>query len=376
MRNDQNDECDIISIEKTPNLEKLIINYLRNEGLSPFSAKVCFGYLSNEISKEGGKERFNRVTKYILNSIQGKRVPPSRLQRGCPNIIPELRAKPFWDINEHKYEFPWVLNLENKFQVIKDEFMSLVGHSALFQPYRSPKSDDSKASDHIGEIATDAGAWNVCYLYLHGLDFDKNLQKLPILTQALSEIQRPYHHAFLSALVPGTKITPHYGPTNKKLRCHFPILIPDSLHDDSNSSNDNNSRNTDSKSSSKLYAGDEERELKEGKCVIFDDSFIHSSCNEGKTPRVVLIFDVWHPDLTQEEIKFLSFINNAQLKAAQKMKKAQKEEKKDSKKSESNCDVNESDEEDQDFLSIIQRSRTGEDEVPSENIWGTLPNAL
>jgi aspartyl/asparaginyl beta-hydroxylase (cupin superfamily) len=43
--------------------------------------------------------------------------------------------------------------------------------------------------------------------------------------------------------------------------------------------------------------------LKEGKCIVFDDSFYHEAENASLTqPRVVLIVDVWHPDLTEEEV--------------------------------------------------------------------------
>ena len=35
---------------------------------------------------------------------------------------------------------------------------------------------------------------------------------------------RHYSHAFFSALVPGSHISPHCGPSNKMLRCHLPLL--------------------------------------------------------------------------------------------------------------------------------------------------------
>ena len=37
-------------------------------------------------------------------------------------------------------------------------------------------------------------------------------------------IPRQYYHAFFSALTEKTHILPHYGPTNKKLRFHIPLL--------------------------------------------------------------------------------------------------------------------------------------------------------
>jgi aspartate beta-hydroxylase len=33
-----------------------------------------------------------------------------------------------------------------------------------------------------------------------------------------------YHHSFISALTTRSHITSHYGPTNKKLRFHLPLV--------------------------------------------------------------------------------------------------------------------------------------------------------
>lgn len=40
--------------------------------------------------------------------------------------------------------------------------------------------------------------------------------------------------------------------------------------------------------------------------LVFDDALEHSVMNSTSQERVVLIFDVWHPDLFPEEIKGLS----------------------------------------------------------------------
>jgi hypothetical protein len=86
---------------------------------------------------------------------------------------------------------------------------------------------------------------------------------------------------FLSRLEPNTVIPPHYGISNLKLTVHLPINV-----------------NTDSV----LTAGDVSQSW-DGKrdIIIFDDSFLHSAKNDGKSSRTVLIFDVWHPDLSKDE---------------------------------------------------------------------------
>ena len=39
-----------------------------------------------------------------------------------------------------------------------------------------------------------------------------------------------------------------------------------------------------------------------GKALLFDDAFVHSVWNETSEERVVLLADIWHPDLTAGEI--------------------------------------------------------------------------
>ena len=42
--------------------------------------------------------------------------------------------------------------------------------------------------------------------------------------------------------------------------------------------------------------------------LIFDDSFEHDVWNEGDSARFVLIVDIWHPELTEEERRTLPAI--------------------------------------------------------------------
>ena len=58
-----------------------------------------------------------------------------------------------------------------------------------------------------------------------------------------------------------THILPHYGPTNKKLRFHLPLLGVEG---------------------SKLRVKDEIHNLKEGEPYVFDDSFEHEAWHNGQ----------------------------------------------------------------------------------------------
>ena len=42
--------------------------------------------------------------------------------------------------------------------------------------------------------------------------------------------------------------------------------------------------------------------------LIFDDTMEHEAWNDGPEDRVVLIFDIWHPDLSEQEKRELTLL--------------------------------------------------------------------
>lgn len=91
----------------------------------------------------------------------------------------------------------------------------------------------------------------------------------------------PFSYCFFSALPPGARIEPHFGPANLRLRVHLPLIVPDGCT---------------------FRIADETRAWKVGKCFVFDDTFEHEVVHDGQDERVVLLLDVWHPDLSKAEI--------------------------------------------------------------------------
>lgn len=104
---------------------------------------------------------------------------------------------------------------------------------------------------------------------------------------------------------------PHYGPTNKKLRCFLPLFVPETIPTNSinNANSDTVSSHSTAIGSSWLQVDGQRIYLRNGECSVFDDSFYHEAGNEHPTaPRIVLILDIWHPDLTPEEVSALNYI--------------------------------------------------------------------
>merc|ERR1711994_96861 len=64
-----------------------------------------------------------------------------------------------------------------------------------------------------------------------------------------------------------------------------------------------------------LRIGDTVVQPKAGEAFAWDHSFEHEAWHEGNETRVVLIVDIWHPDLTEAEVKFLGTLQNCRLRA-------------------------------------------------------------
>ena len=60
-----------------------------------------------------------------------------------------------------------------------------------------------------------------------------------------------------------------------------------------------------------LRVGNETREWEEGKLLIFDDSIEHEAKNPAEDLRIILLFDVWRPELGEEERAAISSIFEA-----------------------------------------------------------------
>lgn len=84
---------------------------------------------------------------------------------------------------------------------------------------------------------------------------------------------------------PGTHVWPHTGPTNCRVRAHLGLVVP---------------------GGAEIRVGNTTKTWEEGKFIIFDDSFEHEVWHNGPSYRLVLIVDLWHPELTQDEWRTLA----------------------------------------------------------------------
>lgn len=83
-----------------------------------------------------------------------------------------------------------------------------------------------------------------------------------------------------SQLKAGAHIKPHTGFVNTRLTCHLPLIVPPNC---------------------RFRVGNEVRSWEKGRLWAFDDTIEHEAVNQSDRTRVVLIFDIWRPELSEEE---------------------------------------------------------------------------
>jgi aspartyl/asparaginyl beta-hydroxylase (cupin superfamily) len=86
--------------------------------------------------------------------------------------------------------------------------------------------------------------------------------------------------ALFSVLRAGTHIPPHTGMINTRLICHLPLIVP---------------------SGCRLRVGNHIRAVEPDRMMVFDDSIEHEAFNDSDATRVVLLFEIWRPDISEAE---------------------------------------------------------------------------
>ena len=189
-------------------------------------------------------------------------------ERPMLHFYPGLRVEPWYD----PATFPIVADLERLAPQIAAE---------------AKQFDASSFQDEAEEIGRE-GRWGVLFFLEMGRRNEANLAKCPALRWILDHHRTLTTHAglmYLSCLDPKSRVAPHYGPTNVRLRCHLGLEVPRGCG---------------------IRVGGITGRWEEGKCLVFDDSFRHDVWNESDARRIVLILDLWHPDLAEDEVALLA----------------------------------------------------------------------
>ncbi|MCY1078860.1 aspartyl/asparaginyl beta-hydroxylase domain-containing protein [Archangium lansingense] len=267
------------------------------EMLSPEAAEKVQSVLGECIAKHG-EAKLHRILEGLQIAF-GEKEPryPHPLQRPELLYIPGLPSKPWYSPDEYPSLKHATRTLEASASAMREEYLRASteqSHLATYMPGKHEKfytlQDDSQ--------------WMALFLRKEGKLNASNLQACPETARvidSLAPLLMSDGEAFFSVLKPGTVLPPHHDATNCKLTIHMAITIPPDCG---------------------IRVGGEERQWTEGRCVVFDDTFLHEAWNKSTQTRICFIMDVWHPALSEEEIDTLRALiaavprNRAQAPAA------------------------------------------------------------
>ena len=168
-------------------------------------------------------------------------------------------------------QFKFLKEIEDNFNIIKDEWSSIKSNETLYQPWIQKW------------LLSDPSCWELIVLKTRqshrydANDVTGNTMELQdhILPKTLDLLSRVLGlrlcDVAISKLQAGTRILPHRGIFSNTLRAHMGLQIPNG--------------------DCKIKVDDKSQTWIEGKILILDDRLIHEVWNNTDEDRIVLIFD-------------------------------------------------------------------------------------
>jgi aspartate beta-hydroxylase len=194
-------------------------------------------------------------------------------------LFPYLRNYEFFD----RESFPWLAGLEAATDSIREELLGVLSDDQQgIKPYIA--FGEGLPLRQWRDL-NHSRRWSAYFLWNQGRRDELHLARCPRTAAALAalpqvDIPGRGPTAFFSILDAHTKIPPHTGVTNTRLTVHLPVIVPPNC---------------------RFRVGGETREWRAGSAWVFDDTIEHEAWNDSDAPRAILIFDVWHPELTALE---------------------------------------------------------------------------
>ncbi len=219
-------------------------------------------------------ERIERCKDIAAGTRKAYTAEPSML------LVPYLPAVQFYD----NANFPWLQELEAATDDIRQEFLNVFteDNQADFTPYIN-RPDDAPLNQWA-ELNRNP-RWSVFFLWQSGRRVDKNCDRCPRTAELIERLPLCHIPNFapnvvFSLLAPKTTIPPHSGDTNARLIGHLPLIVPEGC---------------------RFRVGNETRPWEVGKAWLFDDTLEHEARNDSDKLRVILMIDVWNPNLSVSE---------------------------------------------------------------------------
>ena len=252
-----------------------LLDALRRAQAAVDRTQAAFEAHLNATLEAGGTSSPGPRFREALDILAGRAEP--KLQQPTSFYYPRLPQQPFFE----RAAFAWVAELEAAAPAIRAELAAVLADEAALKPYVA--AEPSRPAKRHALL--DDPQWSAFHLYRGGIPLPENAARCPATMAAL--LAPPIPHisgrspmALFSVLKAGTHIPPHSGMLNTRLICHLPLIVPDGC---------------------RLRVGNETRAVVQDRMMIFDDSIEHEAWNDGTSTRVVLLFEIWRPELDASE---------------------------------------------------------------------------
>lgn len=203
-------------------------------------------------------------------------------------FFPGLPQIQFYD----RAVFPWMDAVEAAAGEIREELLAVMEDRSAFAPYVEGQKNRAQADAH-GMLGNPD--WSSFYLWKNGVRQEANARRCPKTEAALAgapltRVKNRLPSVLFSMLRPGARIPPHTGLINARLICHLPLIVPPGCG---------------------FRVGNDTREWRQGRAWAFDDTIEHEAWNDSGETRVILLFDIWRPELSEEERAMVAAILEA-----------------------------------------------------------------
>lgn len=165
-------------------------------------------------------------------------------------------------------QFPWVPGVEADWRKVRAELDAIMVH-------RDQMPSFQQIIKEVDVIQCDDD-WKTFFLAGIGMDCAANAERCPETMRLLGKIPG-MTNAFFSILSPGKHIPPHRGAYNGLLRLHLALQVPEPVE------------------RVRIRIGNRICQWREGRALIFDDSYDHEVWNDTDGHRVVLFVDFARP---------------------------------------------------------------------------------
>ncbi|MGE0562683.1 MAG: aspartyl/asparaginyl beta-hydroxylase domain-containing protein [Flavobacteriales bacterium] len=174
--------------------------------------------------------------------------------------------------------YGFLSEFKENYAQIKNELLAIIDKPIEVNNYSTWIGE---RPDYLSNPIDKSVAWKTLTFRIFGIDYLPNKEYCPTIAKLIDKYPFIVTAEF-SMLEPQTSIHPHTGFTNKLLRAHLGLIIPDG--------------------DAAIKIVNDTKKWQNGEILLFDDSKVHEAWNRTDERRVVFMFD-FEPNLNTTSAK-------------------------------------------------------------------------